>query len=76
MTDPDKELPTSQIAGPNPDEVDDETFSNNYALAIGLGLPFGAILGMLIFDNIGLGAGLGLALSPVIALFMGRMNTD
>lgn len=76
MTDNGKETLHPQVTAEKPEDEDDETFSNNYALAIAFGLPFGTLLGLLVFDNIGLGSALGLAFSPIIALFMGKMNKD
>ena len=75
MTDNERDSLHPQVTGEDPDD-EDETFSNNYALAIAFGLPFGTVLGLLVFDNIGLGVALGIAFSPVIALLMGKMNTD
>ena len=74
MTDNGKETLHPQVTTEKPEDEDDETFSNNYALAIAIGLPIGTALGLLVFDNVGLGAALGLAFSPIIALFMGKMN--
>ncbi|MBF4460452.1 MULTISPECIES: glycine zipper family protein [unclassified Pseudoclavibacter] len=40
--------------------------ANAVGIGIALGLPFGAAIGMLLFDNLALGAGLGMLVGIVI----------
>lgn len=55
---------------------EDDSFGENYAMAIALGLPNGMIFGLLVFDNIAIGSAFGLAFAPVIALFMKNRKSE
>lgn len=71
MTDKDVHQHPEPADEPQPDTPEeDEEFANNYGVAVAIGLPLGMVFGLLIFDNIALGLGIGLAFAPVIALLM------
>ena len=57
-------------------EDEDDSFGENYAMAIALGLPIGMLFGLLVFDNIAIGSAFGLAFAPIIALFMKSRKTE
>lgn len=48
----------------------------NIGVGIALGFPFGAVLGMLRFDNIALGVALGPAIGVAIGAATGADKTD
>ena len=71
MTDKDSHPHPESAEEPQPETPEnDEEFANNYGIAVAIGLPLGTVFGLLIFDNIAIGIGIGLAFAPVIALLM------
>lgn len=71
MTDSEKQLYQQPLPTEDaPETEDDGSFTNNYGMAIALGLPFGALIGLIFFDNLALGAGLGLVIAPIVAMMM------
>lgn len=42
----------------------------NLALGIGMGLPLGGILGLVLFDNFAIGVGIGLAVGVAIGVYL------
>lgn len=51
---------------PERSEEPSKKSANAVGIGIALGLPFGAVVGMLVLDNLALGAGIGLLLGIVI----------
>ncbi|SFJ28548.1 hypothetical protein SAMN04487936_101532 [Halobacillus dabanensis] len=45
------------------------------AIGIGLGLPLGAVVGLIIFDNLAIGAGIGLVLGITVGTAMDSNKT-
>ncbi|WP_261134067.1 glycine zipper family protein [Bacillus sp. Marseille-Q3570] len=53
-----------------------KTTGNTYlAAGIGIGLPLGAVLGLIIFDNLAIGAGIGLVLGITVGTAIDSSKT-
>lgn len=66
-----KKTPKAPVQTPSKKE------ENYYlSLGIGMGLPLGGVLGLVLFDNFALGIGIGLALGVAIGVSLDNKNKE
>lgn len=72
MTDNDKLLQQRPLPADEPVTPEDEKQANRLAIGFAIFIPIGIALGLTVFDNVGIGVAIGLAMGGLYSLVMSR----
>ena len=75
MTDNDKLVHQRPLPADEPESVEDEDARQANRLAVGFAIfiPLGIVLGLIVFDNVGVGVAIGLAMGAVYSFAVPRI---